>query len=88
MTYELNKLNKLNKLKDIYSIVGLRGVNRVRDAEEIERTLKPKSSSLIIGSDNNSKVNCLEVGIESARELREYSLLLPLFERYIRVSSI
>ena len=75
ITYELNKLNKL-KLKNIYSIVGLRGINRVRDVEEIGRTLKPKSSSLIISLDSNSRVNCLEVEMKLARELEEYSLLL------------
>ena len=88
MAYELDKLDKLNKLKNIYSIVGLRGIDEVRGVEEIERTLKSKSSSLVINLDNNSRVNYLEVGIELARELREYSLLLSLFERYIRVSSI
>ena len=60
----------------------------MKGVEEIGRALKPKSSSLIINLDSNLRVNYLEVGIELARELREYSLLLSLFERYIRVSSI
>ena len=45
-------------------------------AEEIGRALKPKSSSLIISLDSNSRINYLEVGMELARELKEYSLLL------------
>ena len=63
-------------------------MNRVGDVEEIGRTLKSKSSLLKISLDNNSKINYFEVEIEFARELKEYSLLLLLFERYIRVSSI
>ena len=60
----------------------------MKDIEEIGRTLKSKSSSLIISLDNNSRINYFEVEIKSIRELKEYSLLLSLFERYIRVSNI
>ena len=48
----------------------------MRGVEEIGRTLKSKSSSLIINLNNNSRVNYFEVEIKLARELREYSLLL------------
>ena len=60
----------------------------MKNVKEIEYTLKPKSFLLIISLDNNLEINYLEVEMKLARELKEYSLLLSLFKRYIRVSSI
>ena len=80
--------HELDELEDACGVAGLRGVDGVGGAGETGRALKPKSSSLVIDSGSNSGVDCPEVGMESARELGEYSLSLSLFERYARVSSV
>ena len=51
-------------------------MDKVGGTGEKGRALKPKSSSLIINLDSNLRINYLEVEMELARELREYSLLL------------
>ena len=70
-------VKKSKKIKNI--------IFKIKDVNDVEKIRKLKSSSLLIDSNNNLKINYFNINIKLARAIKINSLLLF---KYVRISNI
>ena len=65
---------------------------KINNVEEIKRALKPKSFSLIINFNNNSKIDYFEIKMKLTQKFKtkslSLSLLLSLFKKCLKIYKI
>ena len=83
--------NKIKfKNKNLICDVRLLKIIKINDVEDIKRALKPKSFSLIINFNNDSKINYFKIKIKSTQKLKikSLSLSLSLFKKCSKIYKI